>query len=156
MKKNLYIFGTGEYARKVFYTSILANFNVIAFIDENIYAHSPIADIPVLQISSTSIINENLLFIAIGDSHVRKRLLETCKNQGWEIVNIIHPSSCISPNVHLKCGIFIGAGVIVESNTHINDGAIIDIGSIIDHDCSISAYTHLRAGQVCQPRTHWK
>ncbi len=156
-KKNLYIFGTGDHARKVFYSATLAGFTTTAFIDENKKAQSPIPNIPIFNSDKLNMATDNTtLFIAIGNPQTRQRLLEFYKNSGWNMINIIHPSSNISPDVILENGIFIGAGSIIESNSYIGNGSIIDIGVIIDHDCHIPAYSHLRAGEICQPRTHWE
>ena len=152
----LYIFGTGAHARKVYHSAILAGFMIKAFVDDNQDALSPVELLPVIH---SKVLKQTVefgcIFIAVGNSNVRRRLMEDYLQDGWEFPVIIHPHAYIAPDTVLNCGVLVAAGSVVESGSVIGIGSIVDIGVIIDHDCLIEPYSHLRPGVVCQAGTYW-
>jgi UDP-3-O-[3-hydroxymyristoyl] glucosamine N-acyltransferase len=95
------------------------------------------------------------MFVAIGHSEVRRRLVDLYLERGWEMPAIVHPRACIAPDARLDEGVFVAAGAIIESAAHIGRGAIVDIGALVDHDARVAAFAHLRAGLVCAAGTEW-
>lgn len=157
MNQLLYIFGTGAHARKVFHCATLTGFKVKAFVDENPGAHAPVESLPVISPDALkNLVKFSCLFVAIGNSEVRKRLMDEYLKDGWTLPSIVHPIANVAPDAVLEYGVLVAAGALIESGSVIGRGTIVDIGVVIDHDCLIEPYSHLRPGVVCQPRTHWE
>jgi UDP-N-acetylbacillosamine N-acetyltransferase len=157
MTEFIYIFGTGAHARKAYQCAIEMGFGVIEFVDENLSAVSPVPNVLVVE-ANTALKKVKLksIFIAVGDPDVRQRIMNLYLADGWNIPILIHPSANVAPAVEIHSGALVARGAIIESGTIVGQGAIIDVGAIVDHDCFIAPFSHLRAGQICQPRTHWK
>jgi UDP-perosamine 4-acetyltransferase len=87
-------------------------------------------------------------FVAIGDNHLRLRLLDQVSKMGFELINAISPGAVVSPSATLGCGIAIMAGAIINASTQIGDGAIINTNASVDHDCRIGSGAHIGPGSV--------
>jgi UDP-perosamine 4-acetyltransferase len=87
-------------------------------------------------------------FVAIGDNHLRQRLLAQVSEMGFALINAISPNAVVSPTAKLGRGIAIMAGAIINASTQIDDGAIINTNASIDHDCRIGSGAHIGPGSV--------
>jgi len=87
-------------------------------------------------------------FVAIGDNHLRLRLLAKVSEMGFELINAISPDAVVSPSASLGRGIAIMAGAIINASTQIGDGAIINTNAGVDHDCRIGSGAHIGPGSV--------
>ena len=95
------------------------------------------------------------------DNLLRTKIFNEYYEKGFNIVNIIDPSSIISPTVKLGMGVVIFPGVILNTEVRINNNVIIATGSSIDHESiieenslisagvTIGANTILRSGVLC-------
>ncbi len=79
------------------------------------------------------------IFIAIGDSWIRKKVMDKIINIIPDInfATKIHPSAQIGKNVQIGKGTAIMAGVIINSSTSIGDYTIINTKASVDHDCKV-------------------
>src|SRR5271166_4662676 len=99
-----------------------------------------LGDVPVL--GSDSVLPAMLAhgakkaFVAIGDNHLRLRLLAKVSEMGFELINAISPDAVVSPSASLGRGIAI------------MDGAIINTNAGVDHDCRIGSGAHIGPGSV--------
>jgi hypothetical protein len=147
--KRLFIFGTGAHARKVFYC---AGMHVYAFVDENRAAATPVAGVPVLDVTALPApVEGDSMFVAVGRPDVRRRLMDTLEQLGWHLPVLVHAGACVAPDACLGPGALIAAGAVVETGAKIGRGAIVDIGVLVDHDCVVEAFCHLRPGDVLAP-----
>jgi UDP-perosamine 4-acetyltransferase len=87
-------------------------------------------------------------FVAIGDNHLRLRLLARVSEMGFEPVNAISPHAIISPSARLGRGIAIMPAAIIHTSAQIGDGAIINTNADVDHDCRVGIGAHISAGCV--------
>lgn len=148
----LYIFGTGAHARKIYHYAVDGGWQVSAFVDEASYAVTPIVGVPLLQVSELPEPTVDCaMFIAIGRAMVRRRLMECMAAAGWRLPPLVHRKAWVSPDVILEDGVLVAAGAVVESGSTVARGTIIDIGVLVDHNCRIGAFCHLRAGEVYNP-----
>lgn len=156
MKGRLFIFGTGQHAQKVFNCAVACGYKVGGFIDENISATPPVPGVQVFHSAALQYSAEgDAAFIAIGRSDVRRRLMDKFANTKWQLPALVHPFSCVAPDVNLGAGVLVAAGAVIESSCIIGRGVIVDVGVIIDHGCRIAEFSHLKPGQVCPPQTEW-
>lgn len=154
--KDLVIFGTGAHARKAWHCWTQSGGSVTAFADENPAAISPVPGVAVLGGTELEVPPPNgQLFVAIGRAEVRQRLMDRYALGGWQLPVLIHPRASVAPDARLEAGVLVAAGAVVESGTQVGRGAIVDVGVIVDHDCTIAAFCHLRAGQICPPASRW-
>ena len=111
-----------------------------------------LGDIPIL--GSDSVLPAMLAngarkaFVAIGDNHLRLRLLAQVSEMGFQLINAISPDAVVSPSAVLGRGIAIMAGAIINASTQIGDGAIINTNAGVDHDCQIGSGAHIGPGSV--------
>jgi UDP-perosamine 4-acetyltransferase len=83
------------------------------------------------------------LFVAIGDNRLRETLGRKAREQGFALVNAIHPSAVISPSAQIGDGVAVMAGVAINADTRIGDLAIVNTGAVVDHDCVLNVACHL-------------
>ena len=154
--QQLFIFGTGSHARKVFHYATSLGWTVVGFIDESSNAQAPISGFPIITYSELSAQNQDVaLFVAIGNPEVRARLMDKFSENGWTLPSIVHQTAYVAPDVDLGEGVLISAGAIVETGATISRGSIVDVGVIIDHDAKVKEFSHLRPGQICGPGQYW-
>jgi UDP-perosamine 4-acetyltransferase len=87
-------------------------------------------------------------FVAIGDNHLRLRLLAQVSEMGFEVINAVSPDGVVSPSATLGRGIAIMAGVIINASAQIGDGVIINTNAGVDHDCRIGNGAHIGPGSA--------
>ncbi|MBI5138137.1 MAG: hypothetical protein HZA24_12505 [Nitrospirae bacterium] len=155
MSREIFIFGTGAHARKVFQCAVQSGYRVPAFVDENPAATSPVAGVPVLCGADMSAMQPSGagMFVAIGRPDVRRRMMACLAAAGWAFPALIHPRAYVAPDAVIADGVLVAAGAVVETGTIVDRGAIVDVGVIIDHDCHIGEFCHLHPGRVCPPGT---
>lgn len=84
--------------------------------------------------------------VAIGDNRVRRSYAQKLSAAGLELVNAIHPSATVSPNVTVGRNVMIAPGVIVCVGAAIGDSVILNTGAKVDHECEIGEAVHLAPG----------
>jgi sugar O-acyltransferase (sialic acid O-acetyltransferase NeuD family) len=82
----------------------------------------------------------------IGDSSVRRAVLERLSALGFQLPPIIHASAVVSPWGDIGRGAHILAGAIVNAGAVVGDGVIVNTGAIVEHDCRVEAYAHVAPG----------
>ena len=86
------------------------------------------------------------VFIAIGDSKIRKKMMSYFEEHGVPIVSLIHPDATVADDVKIEEGTVIMAGTVINSGTRIGKGVIINTGATVDHDNGIGDFTHVAVG----------
>jgi UDP-perosamine 4-acetyltransferase len=83
------------------------------------------------------------VIVSIGDNSPRQRYFRKVAEQGFELINAIHPSSTISDTARLARNIVVAAGAVVSTDVHIADSVIINTAAVIDHECRIRSGVHI-------------
>lgn len=83
------------------------------------------------------------LFVAIGDNRLRQKLGRKAREQGFVLVNAIHPSAVISPTVRIAEGVAVMAGAVINADSSVGDLTIVNTGAVVDHDCQLGAACHV-------------
>ncbi|HZK81008.1 MAG TPA: acetyltransferase [Humisphaera sp.] len=86
--------------------------------------------------------------IAIGDNRARMQYARMLREQGFELINAIHPTSSVSPSAILGSNIVIAAQATVCTEARLEDSVIINTGAIVDHECIIHEGAFIAPG-VC-------
>ena len=85
-------------------------------------------------------------FVAIGESEIRRNLMEELIGQGAHMATLVHPSAVIGSRVEIGAGTVVMPGVIINAEARIGKGCILNTGSSVDHGCVLDDYTHVAVG----------
>lgn len=86
------------------------------------------------------------LFVAIGNNHRRREVMNLLEEAGAILPVLIHPSAVISPSAAIKYGCVIMANAVINSSAVIEEGVIVNTGATIDHESHIRSYSHISVG----------
>jgi sugar O-acyltransferase (sialic acid O-acetyltransferase NeuD family) len=86
------------------------------------------------------------LVVAVGENGIRRRLFERFAAQGETLVNAVHPSAILAPDVVLGRGCVVCPGAIVNTGTVIGDNVILNSGCVVEHECAIADHVHVGPG----------
>lgn len=123
--KNIAIFGAGGFGREVktiidaINKQIPNTYNFIGFYDDGIKKDTVVNGFPVLGgvEDFNNVISDLELVIAIGDSAVKKKIIEKIDNEFISFPSLIHPKASISSDdVKLGKGCIICEGTIITCN----------------------------------------
>jgi len=95
-------------------------------------------------------------FIAIGDNRLRSRLFDRVTEDGFELINAIHPRAIIAETVRIGRGVAVMAGGIINADASIGDNVIVNTGATVDHDCVIERDVHIAPGVHLGGNVHVK
>ena len=84
--------------------------------------------------------------VAIGDNGVRRAFADRLSALGFDLINAIHPSANLAPNVTWGTNIVVAAGALVCAHGQIGDSVILNTGCIVDHESLIGTATHICPG----------
>jgi sugar O-acyltransferase (sialic acid O-acetyltransferase NeuD family) len=92
--------------------------------------------------------NDILVFPAIGDNNIRKRIINYLLEKYQLIPTVISPKANISDNVEIDIGTLVCQGSCINPFVKIGKGVIINTASIIEHECSVGDFSHIAPGAV--------
>ncbi len=81
--------------------------------------------------------------ISIGDNSPRRRYFQKVVDQGFELVNAVHPGSQVSSTAHLGRNVVIAAGAVISTSVRLGDGVIVNTSAVVDHECEIGRAVHI-------------
>jgi UDP-perosamine 4-acetyltransferase len=81
--------------------------------------------------------------VAIGDNRTRRKYAQMLIEQGFELINAIHPSAQVSPSAQIGCNVVIAAGAIVCAEARLADSVIVNTAAVVDHECEIGEAAHI-------------
>ncbi|MGC4074616.1 MAG: NeuD/PglB/VioB family sugar acetyltransferase, partial [Nibricoccus sp.] len=84
--------------------------------------------------------------VAIGDNRTRRRHLDVLREQGFDLVNAVHPSAVVSPSAAVGRNVVIAAQAAVCVEARVGDGAIVNTAAVIDHECVVGVAAHVAPG----------
>ena len=125
----------------------LGSYQYIGFLDDDASIKA-VMGIPVLGSSADyeKFKGTSDIFVAIGNSAVRKRMLEHLLEMGADVPVLLHPQAIIGSNVSLGSGTVVMAGAVINPDAKIGRGCIINTCASVDHDCVIEDYSHIAVG----------
>lgn len=84
--------------------------------------------------------------VAIGDGRARVQYASLLREQGFELINAIHPTSSVSPTAVLGRNVVVAAQSAVCTDARIEDSVILNTACVVDHECEIGAGVHVCPG----------
>lgn len=154
--KNVAIYGTGGHGREI--SNIVSNipgYEILAFIDDIISNQSEnnkqVNEVNVVRIEELKKNDPNcLIAVAIGNSVIRRQLVDKTKKLGFSNIRVIDSSVKISKYTTIGEGAVIFPGCILTVNIKIGDFVHINSGCTISHDVIISDFATICPGvNVC-------
>lgn len=151
--KKIVIIGAGGHGRAVISTAMqLRQWDLHGVIDVNFHQQDEeILGVPVIggmELLAALDCREISLAVAVGDNALRKELLEKALEKGFSLPNIVHPTACISINVDIGVGNYVGAMAHVGPCVNIGDGNIVNTFSNIEHEAMVGNYCHIAPSAV--------
>lgn len=145
---DLLILGAGGHGRVVKEVAeATGKYSRIEFLDDHCDIHS---DISIGKLSDYEKYIGSFVhaFVAIGNPTVRNQWQDRLTTVGFEIPELVHPDSYVSPSAEIGIGTVVMLKAVVQSNGRIGKGCIVSAGAIVDHDAMIVDYCHINAGTV--------
>ena len=81
----------------------------------------------------------------IGNSGIRKKVVEKLKAKGAVFVSLVHPNAVIAESSTIGNGVIIYPFALVSDNAVIGDGCIINMYSSVAHDSILGEYCTISA-----------
>ena len=85
-------------------------------------------------------------FVAIGDNHLRAKIMNELISKGMKMSTIIHPDASVLNNSPLGHGTMIHTKSVVGEDATIGKGVIISALAVVGHDSCIGDYAHITPG----------
>ena len=139
----LIIIGASGHGKVVTDIAMLCGYTEIVFLDNNSEIKE-CSGYPVLGPDTMTAELEGEIFVAVGNSDIRQKLME--RNHGRVFPTLIHPSAVIAGGTEIGYGTVVMAGSVINPGVHIGNGCIVNTSSSIDHDCVIGDYCHISVG----------
>jgi len=149
------IVGSGSHAKII--VDILkrnAEFRIVGFTEQkDVSLGKDIDGIPILGSDRglNDLFNSGVKNAIVGkggfrSNKSRERIFKKVRKIGFRMINAIHPSSIIGPNVSIGEGVVIYAGVIINVGAKIGNNVIIATGASVDHETTIEDHCLISAG----------
>lgn len=137
MKKAL--LGYGGHAREILFQ---IGENLPCFVDDSLVCANTL---PLSQFNP----NQYELLVAIGDSKIRKKLVNKLP-PSTQFFTFIHPTVILSrfSNITIGEGSFIGANSIITTNIKLGKHTLLNRGNHIGHDSIIGNYFSAMPGAI--------
>ena len=84
--------------------------------------------------------------VAVGNNHVRAKLLKNLLEKGANVATLIHPNTSIGGQVKIGAGTVILSGAVINILSNIGQGCIVNTGATVDHDCVLEDFVHIAPG----------
>jgi len=144
----LLILGAGQYGAVAKEIAEAMNcYEKIDFLDDNnVIAVGKISDYQLLRSLYDSAV------VAIGNSKLRINYIEKLKKAGYEIPNLIHPKSYVSPSVKIGVGCIIEPFAGINANVEIGIGCLFSMGCLVNHNALVENGCHIDCGAIVSAR----
>lgn len=143
--KQLMIIGASGHGKVVADIAKCNGYNDIAFLDDN----DSVTECNGYKVLGKTVEYKKYecdFFVAIGNAHIRAKILQELISANKSIATLIHPSTSIADSVKIGKGTVVMAGAVINASTSIGMGCIINTCSSVDHDNVICDYVHISVG----------
>lgn len=143
--KELVIIGASGHGKVVADIAKQNGYESIVFLDDN-DSVKECGGFPVVGKSNHYDSYDADIIVAIGNTKIRKKLLNNIESAGKNIPVLIHPKAVVAERTVIEKGTVIMAGAVVNSDVVIGKGCIINTCASVDHDCKIGNFVHISVG----------
>lgn len=148
--KKCVIVGAGTYGQ-VYAEYLKESYDILGYVDDNLEIHNTtINGIQVLgdfNFLLNSIQKDVCVFIPIGNTQVRSKLMKATRKNGFETPNYIHSTADIHSSVKVgEYGVYILQSTIIMPLSIIENNVMISAGTVISHHSTIKKGTFISFG----------
>lgn len=151
MPRKLLILGAGGHGKVV--ADVAACMNVFAEIRfaDDAAPQKPLAYPYAGSIEeSLKYLPEYEVFVAIGSSRIRQKIMNRLCEYGARFPVLIHPHSSVCSDAAIGEGSVVMPGAVINAGSRIGKGVIVNTCASVDHDCSLGEFCHVAVGaHVC-------
>ncbi len=128
----MYLFGASGHCKVIIDIIEKCNkFKIDSILDDNPKVGAIFNNV-VIKTSDFKFKAHDLLFIAIGNNFIRKKISE---KYPLTYPILIHPKAIVASTVTIGEGTVVMAGAIINPDVVVAKQCIINTGAIIEHDC---------------------
>lgn len=125
----------------------IKGYEIVGFLDDKYDKPLVKEDLFFAPLSSVTHLLEHFtdikFIIAIGDNHVRKKIVHKLNISDSFYVTLQHPSSIISTSTLIGVGTVIMPLSVINADSKIGHHSIINSGAVIEHDNNIGDFVHI-------------
>ena len=150
--KNLVIIGAGGCGREALQWAKEINrqenrWHIKGFLDDDLNAlDGKICSVKVLDtIDGYKIASDDEFICCIGNSAIRKAVVEKMKTKGAVFTKLVHPNAVIADTCKLGEGVVIYPYALISDNAVLGDGCIVNMYSSVAHDSVLGEYCTISA-----------
>ena len=150
--RSLIIIGAGGCGREVLQWAkdinrVTPRWSSFGFIDDNLEAlNDKICDVKIkAKIEGYTPLADEDFVCCIGNSIIRKKIIETLSSKGANFVNIIHPTAVVSDSSKIGEAVVLYPFSLISDNAVIGNGCIVNMYSSIAHDSTLGEYCTISA-----------
>jgi UDP-perosamine 4-acetyltransferase len=81
--------------------------------------------------------------IAIGDNRARQTYAAMLSEQGFELINAIHPAASVARSAIIGRNVVIAANAVICAEAKIADSTIINTAAVVDHESEVGPAAHI-------------
>ena len=141
--KSIVIVGAGRQGRNILEICRVSDRAVAGFLDDTKAPNALINDVPVIGglelLDDREFIGAQRWIVGIGDNSARARLSGKIRDNGGELVTVVHPSCSVAASAHVGEGVYINAFTKLLANCHVSDFCLIEGPSSIGCDTFVGA-----------------
>jgi sugar O-acyltransferase (sialic acid O-acetyltransferase NeuD family) len=148
---NLVIIGAGGLGREIYDLALvcygdLPDFEVKGFLSDDPTNIQSLGYPGILSnVQDYQIQEGDVFFCAIGNVFHRKKSVESILVKGGNFINLVHPTTNISPSVQLGMGVAIKSYCVISSDVSIGNFSFLQSSVIMGHDVKIGDYCQVNS-----------
>jgi sugar O-acyltransferase (sialic acid O-acetyltransferase NeuD family) len=155
------IIGAGGHAAVVADALLVAGEPVLGYTDPETAKHgSMVCGLPVL--GDDAVLKSHApssLRLANGIGGVRaegarRAVQQRLEAEGWQFVQVRHPSCVVSPFASVDAGAQLLANCVVQAGARVGAGCIVNTAAVIEHDVVLGEFVHVAPGAVVCGNVH--
>jgi len=154
-KKNLLIFGTGNFAETVYsYFTRYTDYNISGFISDSKKNKKSFLGLNVLTIKDfykKKKPNNNHVFVAIGYDQMnstREKYYKILKKKGYHLASFVHPNVVTWGDQSIGQNCFVFENNVIQKGVTLKNNIIIWSGNHVGHDSTIMDNTWITSQAV--------
>lgn len=87
---------------------------------------------------------------AVEAPAVRLRLVQRLREEGYQVVTLIHPRAWVSPSATLGEGCIVEPQAVIGSEADVGISTLVEAGSLVGHHSVVGSACHLKLGSAVE------
>ncbi len=155
--KQVFIFGYSGHAYVVIESLLDEGYSIAGYFDYQEAIKNPY-DLKYFgfeqNVDVKAIILNNLVFPAVGENHIREKLIHFFEQKDLKQFVAIDPSAHVSKTAKIGTSTYVGKNVGINAQAIVGCGAIINTQATVEHECIIEDFVHIAPNAVLCGNVH--